>query len=181
MTCGFSRVMGNCSCSSAAKLAMGDNVPLVSRMLRTFCLDNICIARPGRKHLEGQIPVPIPLIDFKRVGIAPLMTLAEKQPRASLPAVTGIIYSSSVGIGMRMLVPVAEGGSQGSALGSLLHVDVDSVGGCRRGFSGLHWLEGVCQHPQMAAQGLQALAARTPAGSGACLPLNRDPNNSWTA
>lgn len=52
ITWGFSRVMGNCSCSSAAKLAIGDSVPLVSRMLLTCFLASICIASPGRKHLK---------------------------------------------------------------------------------------------------------------------------------
>ena len=52
MTCGFSRVTGKSSCSSAAKLGSGASVPLVSRKHRVLSAASRRSARPGRKHLQ---------------------------------------------------------------------------------------------------------------------------------
>ena len=65
MTWGFSKEIGNSSCSSCAKLSRGESVPLVSSTQRTARPSSWRMATPGSKHQydsvgtsSGMVPKP---------------------------------------------------------------------------------------------------------------------------
>ena len=55
MTWGFSRVSGNGSASSCAKLPSGDSVPEVSSMQRTLSAASARIDTPASKHQNDSV------------------------------------------------------------------------------------------------------------------------------
>ena len=57
MTCGFSRVIGKGSWSSAAKPSSGDSVPDVSSIHRTFAAARTRMATPAPKHQYDSVGV----------------------------------------------------------------------------------------------------------------------------